>query len=136
MRLARPATIVAFVLLLVSCGDSTGPETFPGTYDLRSVGDTQLPYLVAQAGLDKLEVTAGVLRIEADDTFTLSLTFRLTNNSGTQETTDEETGTWSAKGPAITFTSEDGTSRAGSKAGDIIIVTNVGLPWLFEKRST
>jgi len=132
MRVARPVTITV-LLLLVSCGDSTGPETFPGTYVLQAVDGEPLPYLVAQAGSDKLEVTAGLLRIESDNTFTFSLTFLLTDDGNTEEATDDESGTWAVTGSVIALTSDDGTSRTGTKSGNVIIVANAGVPWVFEK---
>ncbi len=103
----RPvALIVALaVSLLTGCGDSTGPEAIAGNYTLRTINGQDLPFLIVQVLDDKIELTAGSLRINSDNTFSANLTLATTDGGATTSETETTTGTYTLNGTALTFTS-------------------------------
>ena len=102
MRRFTVMTLVMAVALLTACdGDSTGNSgSIVGTYTLQTLNGMNLP--VAPSGpppptppggaVLTFELTAGSVRLNSDDTCSLSLTFRTTID-GTVTATNTETDT-------------------------------------------
>ncbi len=97
-------------------GDSTSPSSIAGTYNLQTIDGQSLPVVIFEVGTDKVEVTAGFMLLNSDQTYSESVSFRITD--GAIVTTDVEatTGSWTLSGSAITF-----TALAGNNAGDTFL---------------
>jgi hypothetical protein len=119
----RRSLILATVLgcgLSTACGDSTGPGGIFGTYTLVSINGENLP--VTRQILDtEVEYTAGSLRLDIDNTYTLSLTITV---EGTTDTVDAR-GTFTVDGSTIEF-SDLGT---GTVSGDTLTINM----WVYRK---
>jgi hypothetical protein len=77
------------VLLLTACTNeieqSTRPDSVAGTYQLKAYGGKQLPVVVSTDGGAVTEVLSGELVIGADNSWSETRTYRLTD-AGTSET--------------------------------------------------
>ena len=154
MRWFTVMTLVMAVALLTACdGDSTGNGgSILGTYTLQTLNGMNLP--VAPTGGPQpptppggavliFELTAGSVRLNSDDTCSVSLTFRttITDAAGNVTvTTDAETDTctYSVTGTTIRFDfpGEAPVSRripAGIISGNTITVVDDGDTFVFTK---
>ncbi len=110
MRRFTVATLVMAVALLTACdGDSTGNGgSILGTYTLQTWNGENLP-VQALGGppfppgvVFMFELTAGSVRLNSDDTCSLSLTFRTTiDGTVTATNTETDTCTYSVTGTTI-----------------------------------
>ena len=150
MRRFTVMTLVMAVALLTACdGDSTGNGgSILGTYTLQTLNGMNLP--VAPTGGPQpptppgggvliFEFTAGSVRLNSDDTCSLSLTFRTTID-GTVTATGTETDacTYSVTGTTIRFDfpGEAPITRripAGIISGNTITVVDDGDTFVFSK---
>ena len=113
-------------LLLAACGGdkSSGPSGHAGTYTLRTVNGSNVPFtmvsIVVGGSVYKLEVLSGSITLNADGTFSQTATFRETD--GTDVTTESypTSGTYTLSGTALTLNSSDGESLGGSLSGGAI----------------
>jgi len=122
-------TLIGSVLLatLVACGgDSTGPNaSVAGNYTLRTVNGSNVPAVVFQDAQEKDEVTAGNINLNADKTWSGSLSARVTiPSSGVSSTTTvPANGTYTTNGGAITLTdAADGSQLVGTVGGGTLTI--------------
>ena len=106
----RKLVAILFLAAFVACGgDSITDATasIAGTYTLRSVNGSPLPFTVFTSGTQKIEITDDMVVISESGTYSESGHTRTTN--GTQVTTQTvaEAGTYTRNGTAITFRSSD-----------------------------
>ena len=118
-----------------SSDDSTGPDiSVDGTWTLQTVNGSNLPYVVAQAGNDKVEVTADVLTV-ASGAFTELTTIRVTSGGAVTTQSIPDAGTYSINGTAVTFTFQsDGSTGTGTLNENSLIVVTQGLSLLYRKQ--
>jgi len=124
------------LLALAGCGgdDSTSPDTsHVGTYQLRTVGGSNLPATLAQEGDRRLEITGGSLSLVADRTFNYSADYRI--STGTAVTTDSGrgSGTYRRNSDAIVLRYGDGSEEHGSLSGNTLTLTADGIVLVFER---
>jgi hypothetical protein len=146
MRLfARPLTavrVLAAALLLTSAaacsGDSdpTAPTqaSITGTWTLQTINGTRLPFIVAQTGADKLELTSDVLTVSGTGSFTQTTTLRLTQNGQVTTQSVADAGTYTLNGTAASFRfNSDGSTGTGSISGNTLTVTSEGFALVYTK---
>ncbi len=119
-------------MLLIGCGDATGPDAIAGNYALQSVNGADLPFIIVQVLEDKAEITVGSVRINADLTWSSSITAEITEGGVTITETETSTGTYTLNETAITFI-EQGDTFSGSFAGSTLTIIDDGLTWVFRK---
>ena len=124
-----------FLLIVLSgCGgDATGPESVAGNYTLRTINGQNLPFVVVQVLVDKIEVTAGSVRLNSDKTFSSSLTLATTDGGTTTSATETQTGTYALNGTAITLVFQASSPSSGSISGNTLTIIDEGLSWVFKK---
>lgn len=120
MNLALAATTV--VLAACAGNDSTGPESIAGTYTLRTVNNTQLPFTTSQDATYKAEILASAITLRDDETFSWDFTGRSTDNGIVDQGTDTFTGTYTVVGSTITFLDPEGSTSASLGDGTITMV--------------
>ncbi len=125
-------TVALAVSLLTGCGDATGPEAIAGNYALRTINGQDLPFILVQVLSDKIEITAGSVRINSDNTYSTSVTVAITEGGTTTSETGTSTGTYTLNGTAITFTSE-GETFTGSITGNTLTIIDEGLTLVYQK---
>ncbi len=135
MRLSK-LFVVVIAICIAGCdsgGDSNQGSSFTGNYLLISVEGQPLPAIIVQVLNDTVEITAGNIRINADQTFSSSATARLTESGGVTTETVSQTGTYTNNNTAFTFTYSDGTSETGSISGNDLTLISEGLALVFRK---
>lgn len=130
MRRFTVMTLVMAVALLTACdGDSTGNSgSIVGTYTLQTLNGMNLP--VAPSSMPPptppgavltFELTAGSVRLNSDDTCSLSLTFRTTiDGTVTATNTETDTCTYSVTGTTIRFDFPGEAPVTGTISGNTI----------------
>ncbi len=142
MRRFTVATLVMAVALLTACdGDSTGNgDSIVGTYTLQTFNGMNLP-VEALGGppfppgvVFMFELTAGSVRLNSDDTCSLSLTFRTTiDGTVTATFTETDTCTYSVTGTTIRFDFPGEAPITGTISGNTITVIVDGDTFVFTK---
>ena len=97
-------------------GDSTSPSSIAGTYNLQTIDGQSLPVVVFEEGTDKVEVMAGSMILNSDQTYSESVSFRITDGAIVTTDIEASAGSWTLSGSAITF-----TATAGDNAGDTFL---------------
>lgn len=128
---------LALSLAVAACSDSFGPEPITGTYTLRTVNGMPLPYLAASETIggvtSKFEVTLGNAVLNADNSFTASITLRQTVGSTVTTTPTITVGTYTVSGSVLTLRASDGVLTPATLAGGTITVVTGGLTLAFSK---
>lgn len=115
-------------------GDSAGPDDLvAGTYSLRTVNGSDLPFPIAQIGAVKVELTSDILTLTDAGTFTQITTFSSTTDWESTSRWESEAGSFTRNGSAVSFAFNSGTSRTGTISGGAITVTLSGVPFVYLK---
>ena len=139
----RFLTVVMVTLaggLLTACGDDddatgTGGTSIFGTYALQTIAGTSLPAVLLEVPDFKIEVTAGSVRLNSDNTYSISISLRLTDAGTVTTETETGAGTYTASGSTIQF-SEPGTGEGpftGSISGNTLTIIDEGVTFVFRK---
>jgi hypothetical protein len=135
-RLFALLPMFAALVTLAACGgdDSTNlrPATVTGTYILRTVNGSPLPYTTVQLGDDKFEVMADTITLKDGGIWTGGGTIRVTQSGSVSMTTSTSTGTYSLTGTAITINDFTGASSGTVERGTLS-VTQGGLLSVYTK---
>ncbi len=136
----RFLTVMTVVLaggLLTACGEDdstgTGGTSIFGTYTLQTVNGTSLPFVIIQIGNDKLEITGGSVRLNSDNTFSVSLTLRVTEAGTVTTLTETETGTLTVTGSTVRLTDSAGDVTTGSISGNTLTIIDEGDTFVLTK---
>jgi len=120
--------------MVVACGGdkATGPNaSITGNYTLRTVNGNTVPAVVFQNTTEKEELTAGNINLNADRTWSGSLSLRSTNltNGATATLSLPANGTYTNNNGSITLTdASDNTQLTGTVGGGTLtIVGDTGL---------
>lgn len=129
--------LIAFVLTLVVACDSgkvIGTSSVTGTYTLRTVNGSSLPYTLPGGGTTKTEILDDVLNLYQGNTYSESGHMRVTVNGQATNQTISESGSFSLFGTSITFTSGDGShTRLSNADSESIIFVEAGVTSVFKK---
>jgi hypothetical protein len=114
---------MAAICAVTACSDAAGPRTHVGSYALISVNGNGLPVTVARYGNDAVEITAGMITLNPDLTFSDRTTVRVTNAG--QVTTEDEvyTGTYEVTGGAVRLTASTGEQYGVALSGSTLTQT-------------
>lgn len=142
LRDFRLLTALLPLCMVVACSDGgTEPDevSVVGTYTLREVGGSKLPSV---AGGFSREVTEGSVTLNADQTFTHSVTVRETIGGSVIYTSYPNTGTYILNGTELRFLflptvgpadSGSGYEEFGSISGNRLTMLSQGIPFVFER---
>lgn len=135
----RIVLVLAMVapLALAGCGDSTGPGSIAGTYELRSINGDPVPVLL-ESGPPQEELTDGFVRLNADGTFVASHTVRISSSNSTTVAIQTINGAYTRSGNNVTlnFVDPDGGGPASIDAvrdGDRLTVDDGIDIWVYER---
>ena len=105
----------AFAILIVGAGalamHPAAQEGVPGAWRLAEVGGKALPVVTEEGGGCREEVTAATLTLAADGRWTLAVTEREVCGQRAGEEQEEERGTYTVQGAAVTFARDDASAR-------------------------
>jgi hypothetical protein len=130
-RVSHP--LAGVVLLLLACGDGSGPSDLVGTYDLTSVNLAPPPALVQATVNCDVYLDGATAELQAR---TFSLDFQQTTDctrTGGSQTVDNFglSGTYAVVGNQVTFTITGLTPLTGTVSGDRVSTTIPATPWTF-----
>jgi hypothetical protein len=129
--------LIAFVLTFVVACDSgkvIGTSSVTGTYTLRTINGSSLPYTLPGGGTTKTEILDDVLNLYQGNTYAESGHSRVTVNGQVTDQTISEAGSYSVFGTSITFTSGDGRrTRLSNADSESIIFVEAGVTSVFKK---
>jgi hypothetical protein len=130
----RLVALLALATAVACGGDSTSPSaTVTGSYSLRTVNGSPVPYTVIQIGADKYEIVSDVVTINEGGTWSETGTDRTTQNGQVTNGTITDGGTYTLNGTAITFVSTESGTVNGSVGGGTLTITAEGLALVYQK---
>ena len=124
----RKLVFSALVAVLVACGgdSATGPNaSVTGNYTLRTVNGNNVPAVVFQNAQEKDELTAGNINLNGDQTWTGSLSLRVTDlaTNAVARISAPANGTYTTNNGSITLTeASDGSQLAGTIGGGTLTI--------------
>lgn len=117
--------------LLAACGSdsSTAPQqSIAGTWTLRTINGTSLPYIITQSGADKAELMSDAFTISGTGSFTQTSVIRYTTNGVATTQSSAEAGSYTINGTAVTLHfNSDGSTVTASWSGNTLTATAGGL---------
>ena len=117
-----------------ACGDSgTGLVNVEGTYTLRSINGSNLPYTALQTGSQRVEIIDDVISFAANGTYTEVGHTRTTINGSATTDTGADNGTYTTAGTSITLRSTDGSTTVGTINGGTLTLVDQGLSAVFTR---
>ncbi|HET9777185.1 MAG TPA: lipocalin family protein [Gemmatimonadaceae bacterium] len=131
MRKALAVAVAVGTFGLAACGggagDSLGPGSLAGTYNLQTVNGKAPPAVLVEDGSYKLEVLSGTYTLNADNSYSATASFRETENGVVTPSSESETGSYSVHGSAVTFTDSDGFQLDATISGSTMTIVADGL---------
>ena len=122
--------------LAIACGDGTSAPTsasVEGTWTLRTIGGARLPYVLDQAGADKIELLDASIVATSNGRFTTTSTERTTIAGQATSRAYDDGGSYTLRGEDVTFTfSSDGLAVRGVIRGDSLTF-NDGAPVVYRR---
>lgn len=131
------ATVLAFAT--VACGGGSDGPTAPtqaslaGTWDLKTVNGSNLPFTMGQLGADKVELTSSVLTVSGAS-FAEIYTTRETINGVVTNYSYSDAGSYTINGTAVTFTYNSGEGGTGTVSGNTFTLAEGGFSFVYQKR--
>jgi hypothetical protein len=124
------------LLFLAGCGggDATSPVAeVVGTYTLRSLNGSPLPYTVPGEGSVALVVTAGTLSLRENRSFTQTLTVMVSAGGTSVTQSVSDIGTYTVDGGAVTLTSDSGERATATYANGRLTIAEAGTVAIYER---
>jgi hypothetical protein len=135
MRFMTRLVMAALVIGATACGDSSGlDDDVDGTYTLRTVNGSQLPFIVEEDGTSRAEIVSSTLIIHDNNTWSETTTVRLTQGTSITTFTDTFTGTYTLNGNSVVLTDSEGDSLTATFSGsDTLTSTEQGFTFVYRK---
>lgn len=131
---------LAVLCLIAACGGGDSPTaptqvSVVGVWNLQSINGVPLPFVLAQTGADKDELTSDVLTVAPGGTFTEIGTNRITRNGQVSTASESASGTYTLNGTAVVFRwNEGGGVGTGSVSSNSLTVADAGVAFVFRKQ--
>lgn len=131
---------LAVLCLIAACGGGDSPTaptqvSVVGVWNLQSINGVPLPFVLAQTGADKDELTSDVLTVAPGGTFTEIGTYRITRNAQVSTASESASGTYTLNGTAVVFRwNEGGGVGTGSVSSNSLTVADAGVAFVFRKQ--
>ena len=121
--------------MLAACGGdgATDPSSITGAYDLQTVDGDPLPFVFFEIGADRLEITGGRITLNADETFSDRIEFRIIEDGVTSDNSETVTGTWEANGTDLTLTYQNGAESTVTISARTLTQVVEGITFVYRK---
>lgn len=130
--------VLGFLVAAMACGSdsSTSPSGDPaGTYDLKTINGTAVPYVFPPSGGTTTTITSSVLVLATNGTYSEQIGVKSVSGTTTSTSTITELGTWTAFNGAITFNDQtDHVTYQGSVSGSTLTEINNGYTSVYQRR--
>lgn len=138
-RLSLGALAVALCATLVSCGGdgATGTDTgtsFVGTYQLRSINGSPLPYVNFDQGGSKDEIVSETFTLGASGSWSHSYSERITTNGQVILQNGQTAGTFTSSGATLSFKSTANEIFTGTVSGNTLVLQRQSLTLSYTKQ--
>ena len=138
MRIPMLVLSLAVTALAACGGDSstTAPTqaSIAGTWNLQTVNGAALPFIAAQTGSNKAEITGDVLTVTNSGSFTEITSERITTNGQVSNQSFADAGTYVLNGTAVSFRfNSDGSTGTGTISGNTLTVAEDGFSYVYKK---
>lgn len=118
-RLVLALALGASMVFVSACGSDspTGPKNVPGTYSLRTVDETPLPFTVPEQREHVIVINSVTATLNSNNTYAVAGTGTEDGNASTVVT---DAGTYSLSGSTLNFTSTmlGGATYSGTAKSD------------------
>jgi hypothetical protein len=125
----------------LACGNDpiSANASIAGTWNLKTVNGSSLPFTILQLGTTKTELISDVYTLTASDStkgsFTTTSVVRLTQNGQVTTQTSSDAGTYTLNGTSVTLVSHGGgPTVTGSWNGNTITATTQGSSFVFGRQ--
>ena len=126
---------LALILVLGACTDSTGSNSTDhvGVYTMTTINGDALPATLSSNGADSVEVTAGTVTLNADRTFSETVSYRITKAGA--ETTEQElvVGLYSRSRNHFNLNGSDGSLLAADLDGTALTMLRGAFELVYQK---
>jgi hypothetical protein len=134
---------VALLAFSLACGNDSVSEptnsvavVVVGNWSLESIGGATLPFLIDQAGADKLELMEATVAVTADGVFIASSTERTTISGVSESQTYSDAGRFTVSGNLITFTFDvDGSQVRANIDNDAMTFSEGTAPVIYRRKA-
>ena len=135
-RTIRRALVGSVVLVSVAClnDDLTGSSSINGTYQLRTINGSELPYVTSGSGANKTEMLDDQISFYEGGTYAASGHIRTTVNGQATDSPKTETGSYSfGLGAIIMRTSDNLRERRPQYNANTMTFVENGLTLVYKK---
>jgi hypothetical protein len=131
----RLAAFVAALTFAVACSDTTtAADSVNGTWNLTTLNAAALPFVLADIGGTKYELTAENIVITGS-TFKISGTLRQTTNGQVSSSIQTDSGAFAKIGDSVTFRyTSDNTIFSGNMSAGTLTINDVGDIYVFKRQ--
>ena len=135
-RLSAHLLVFAALVTLAACGGdgswNAGPASVTGTYTLRTINGSSLPYTVVQLDDNKFELTVAAITLKDGGIWTGAATIRVTEGGTVTTMPSAISGTYTLTDTVITLVSSESTI-SGTVDGGTLRLTDGGLVSVYTK---
>jgi hypothetical protein len=136
VRIVIAAVLAGLSGPLSACmdGDVVGSSTVTGSYVLRTVNGSPLPYTIAGTGTDKTEILDDAITLFQGGGYSESGHTRVTVNGQVTNTTNTESGSYSLFGTSVSLASSGAPhSRVATIQANTMTIVEAGRTSVFRK---
>ena len=136
--LARIAAFATLAFTLAACGSdsATSPTSVSvnGTYSLRTVNGSAVPFILQGSGANKVEIVSDVFTFSSGGTFSERAVLRFTENGVVRDENYDDSGTYTKSGTAITLRYTDSSTGSGTVDGNTMTLSGQGYSFVYARQ--
>ncbi len=121
-------------LVVLSCSDTTGPDSLVGTWRLQTVSGQPLPFTLEEDAERKVELTGETVTLIASGRQTMVTHFRVTEGGSSFLESIPAPGNYTVSGSTLllTFDNDESTYTA-TVDGDMMTIDDIGLTFVYRR---
>ncbi len=121
-------------LVVLSCGDATGPDSLVGTWRLETVSGQPLPFTLEEDGGRKVELTGETVTLIASGRQTMVTYFRVTEGGSVLLESVPAPGNYTVNGSTLLLTFDaDESMYTATVNGDMMTIDDIGLTFVYRR---
>jgi hypothetical protein len=135
MKTIARLLLLAVVPVFAACDDDGGPElNVEGTYQLQTVNNQALPFVLDQEGTIYLEeLLSAAITLNANGTFTDIATVRTTDNGVVTTESQPDGGIYTQNNSVVSLHYQGGGTINTTVNGNTMTIVGPGLTFVFRK---
>ena len=136
----RSILLIGITFILAACGrdvvslPTPNPSSFAGSYELATVDGQNLPVLVVEIGAYQARLVSGILKLNANSSYSFEFSVRLDETGNPRTSTVTEVGSWNVTRDSITLAGTAGNlTRTGNVSGNVITLHSSSITLVLQK---